>query len=646
MRKKKTLTRKRRSDAKPLIDKIQKPKKISDPSKLDYDGLLEYRRSLYGPKQTPQGWKIGKYAVGACDYDTALLFGFRHAETPEEREFFFWEVAELWWNSDPDDKRFIRNKWSHKIIHHLCREKWVAVGGAASSGKSYVLAGWAIVNWACDPANTLVLVTSTDLKGARKRIYGAIRKLLNMVPDPPCKIKDSIGVIAYYDGVSSYDTAGIQICTADKSKDAQAMGKLVGAKAPRVLLIADEHDEMGPNVTAAAKGNLSKNPWFQMASLFNPGSRFGPAGEFTEPEFGWNSVDTNVETEWRTKMKGVFLRLISEESPNVDMTPSNEYIVGEYIPGVVTQEMIDDDLNIPGVSPDEVRKTRNFMRFHSATFFDGDAADTVYTEAEIMMHGALLPKNIKNPTRCAGVDPSYSAGGDNTCMVVFDEGFDETGQHCIEFVALEYIVEDVLDKVNPRTLQIAEKIKSLCKKHKVKYENLGIDASSGAGQGICDMLRLQIDSNAFLRVQFGGAASDKRISSTSKITGKQRYKNRATELFMQGKQYLLGRQIGNLPPVIVRQMCQRQNLEPTKGEHGLIYQIEPKKEYKSRVGSSPDEADAFFVCVEVARERRLFTPNDPVPQKALDNYAAWLSGRKTHRSFADDKLGFVANLSI
>lgn len=618
--------------------------KVVDIKDFDYEELLAHRRKIHGPKRTPEGWLVVGLNISACDYDTALLFGFRHAPTPEEREFFFWEVAELWWNADPSDRRFLRNKWSHKIIHNLCRERWVAVGGAASSGKSYVLAGWAIINWACDPSNTLVLVTSESLKGARKRIYGAIRKLLALVPDPPCKVKDSVGVIAYYDGDAQYDTAGIQIVTADKSKDAQAMGKLVGAKAARVILIADEHDEMGFNVTAAAKGNLSKNQFFQMASLFNPGSRFGPAGEVAEPEFGWNSLDITAETEWRTKVKGVFLRLISEESPNIDLTPSNEYLVGEFTPGVVTQDHVDDDLEIPGVPPEEVRKTRNFMRFHSATFFDGDSSDTVYTDAEILMSGALRVKNIKDPVRCAGIDPSYSDGGDNTCMVVFDEGFDETGQHCIQFVALEYIVEDMTDKVNPRTLQIAEKIKMLCKKHKVRYENLGIDASSGAGQGICDMLRLQIDSNAFLRVQFGGSASDKRISNNSKITGRQRYKNRATELFMQGKQYLLGRQIGALPQVIVRQMCQRVLLEPKKGEHGLIYQIEKKRDYKARVGSSPDEADAFFVCVEVARERRLFVPNDPVPQQAMDNYATWLQGRKTHASFSADKLGFVGNL--
>lgn len=611
------------------------------------ESLRARRRSKYHPVRQPEGgWLIGETQLPAVNVLTALLFAFKMTDDPDKKGYLFWEIADILWNTgkNADEPMFIKNKWSWKIIHLLCRERWVGVAGAASSGKSWVLAGWCIVCWLADPANTLVLVTSTDLKGARKRIYGAIRKLLNQVPDPPCKIKDSIGIIAYFDGKSAYDTAGIQIVTADKSKDSQAMGKLVGAKATNVLLVADEHDEMGHNVTAAAKGNLSKNQNFQMASLSNPGSRFGPFGEFVEPERGWNSLDVMVETEWRTKMKGVCLRLISEDSPNIDGALNAEYDVGYFVPGIVTQEHIDDDLNVPGMTPDEVRKTRNFMRFHSAIFFDSDDVETVYSEAELLRAGAIDKVAITNPTIVAGVDPAYSDGGDKTVMVICEEGFDPFKQHCIQIKAIEYLSEDMTDKVNPRTLQIAEKIKALCKKHDVKYENLGIDASSGAGTGICDMLRLQIDSDAFLRVQFGGAASGKRISMSSKITGKQRYKNRATELFMQGKQYLLGRQMFGIPHVIARQICNRICLEPTKGEHGLIFQVEPKRAYKARTGGSPDEADAFFVAIETARTRRMFTATDPPKGRLKNNIANWLQTRRTHASFAADKLGFVGNL--
>jgi hypothetical protein len=381
-----------------------------------------------------------------------------------------------------------------------------------------------------------------------------------------------------------------------------------------------------------------------MASLFNPGSRLNPGGAFAEPVGGWDSLDIFKETEWRTKMKGVFIRLISEDSPNIDTTPSFEYEIGEFTPGVVTQDHIDDALDIPGVPPEEVRKTRNFLRFHAACFFDGDEHETVYAETELVRSGALTSIEIKNPTIVAGVDPAYSDGGDKTVMVICESGFDKFGQHCLQIKHLEYLAEDITDKVNPRTLQMAEKIKALCKKYKVEYQHLGVDATSGAGMGICDMLRLQIGSDAFVRVQFGGAASDKRVSSSSKVTGKQRYKNRATELFMQGKAYLLGRQIFGVPAIIASQMTKRITLEPSKGEFGLMFQVEPKREYKKRLGHSPDEADAFFVAVETARQRLLFNPRDPVAQNPIDNMARWLRSRRTQQSYADDKMGFKSNL--
>lgn len=621
-----------------------RPRGKGRPRKHTFETLHDERKHLYDPKKNPQGWLVGNHQLPACNRISALLFGFNHAETAEAKEYFFWEIANHWWNKDPDDPKFIKNKWSWRVIRAACREKWLAVGGSASSGKSYVFAGWAIINWMADPANTMVLVTSTDLKGARKRIYGAIRRLLAMVPSPPCREKDAMGMISFDNGTKVDDTRGIHIITADKSKSANAVGKMIGYKAPKVILIADEHGEMGQNVTEAAKGNLSKNDSFQMISLSNPASRFDAFGLFAEPAKGWESVNVFDDDEWRTKMKGLYIRLNSEDSPNIDMTPHPEYEVGVVVPGVVNQQQVDDDLYQPGVPPEEVRKTRKFMRFNSAVFFDGDDTETVYSETELVRAGATTQTKINKPTLTAGVDPSYSDNGDNTCMVIAEEGFDQYGQHSIQVKEVIYINEDVTNKIMSRTEQIAEKIMNLCKKKGIAPENLGIDATSGSGTGICDMLRLKWDTNAFLRVSFGGKASKRRIAPTSKILGCERYSNRATELLFQGKQYLMGRQIYGIPPIIAKQMCQRICLDPKKGEKGLVYTVEPKREYKARVGSSPDEMDAFLVCVETAIVRRMFTPADPVPQRENLNIQQWLGQRRTIHSYAADRMGFCGNL--
>lgn len=613
-----------------------------------WEELYEARKAEYAPKKTSWGWKILGIEVPTCNELSVMLLGFRIAEDPEAKEFFFWEVADRLWNKDPDDKKFRKNKWSWRIIHHCCRENWLAIGGSASSGKSYVLAGWALISWYSDPANTLVLVTSTDLKGARKRIYGAIKTLLSSIPNPPCKIQDSIGVIPYKDASGKiFDTRGIQIVTADKSKSAESMGKLIGAKAPNLILIADEHGEMGPNVTAAAKGNLAKNDRFQMISMSNPASRFDPFGDFAEPATGWESVDVLRDVEWKTKHRGRYIRLNSEESPNIDMTPNPEYPTGEHTPGVVNQDHLDADLYVPNQDPEEVRKTRNFMRFHSAIFSDSDQNESVFSESEFIRSGALSTTKLHNTTLVAGCDVAYSEGGDKTVMILLEEGWDQYGQHAVQLKDMVYLNEDITDKETPRTLQIAQKIKNTCIKWGVAPENFGIDASSGAGQGISDMLRLEWTTNAFLRVQFGGRASERRIAPGVKTRGCDRYKNRSSELYFAAKGYLSGRQIYGITDnfrVIVQQMCARNCYEPTKGEKGLIYQVEKKKDFKSRTGYSPDEQDAFLVALETALVRRMFSPQDPVARKDALSIHDFMRTRKTHRSFSADVMGFCGNL--
>ena len=630
-----------------------RPRRVTDPSlqskyqqrkiALTRHELHAKRKALYYPVRLPVGgWDVKGMRLPPCNLTTILLFAFKHAESPEEKEFLFWEIADLLWNKDPDDRRYAKHKWSYTMIHHACREKYLAIGGAGSSGKSYTMAGWGVVNWLADPENTLVLFTSTDLKGAKARIWGAMTRLLRLVPDAPCVWRESTGVIAFANGDAVSDTAGIRLVTADKSSSKDKVGKLIGIKAKKVILIADELGEMGPNVQSAATGNLSKNPHFQMIGLSNPASRFDPFGIFSEPQTGWDSVNNELDYQWRTKIKGLYIRLDSEQSPNIDDTESSEYEVGEFYPYLPTADTIETDLDTFGTTHEEARKSREFMRFNRAIFYDSDGEESVYSEAELLRAGATQDAVLSNPVLLAGFDPSFSSGGDKSVLTFIEEGMDQHGQHCIRLKETVYIYEDMTNKVDPRSLQIADKVKVECLRRGLKPEDLAVDAS-GAGGPWCDILQLQW-SAGFLRVQFGGAASDRRLKNDSRITCRDRYRNRATELFAIGKQYLLGRQIYGIPALVAKQMCQRLFLPPTKGVLGMVLQVEPKGVYKARVGSSPDELDSFLVAVELARARHMFIPADPVAVRENKTIAAWLRPKRTLRDFAADRCGHVAHL--
>lgn len=611
------------------------------PKKRTFEDIHEERTHLYHPKKIPGGWQVGGIKLPAANRYTALLFAFKHAATPEAKEYLFWEIADHLWNKDPNDPKFVKHRWSWLMIHHACRERYLAVGGAGSSGKSYTMAGWAIINWLSDPANVQVLMTSTDLGGARGRIWGAAMKLLDMVPDPPCKIRDAIGVVAYYDGNTAFSTSGIKLLTADKSKG--RVSKMIGHKARFVLLIADEIGEMGSNVQQAATSNLSSNDRFQMIGLSNPASRFDSFGIYSEPKRGWDSINVEMDYEWRTKLNGLYIRLDSEDSPMVNRVDSPEYVSDIFLPYLPTQAKIDEQLQILGATPEEARKSREYMRFWRALFFDSDDDENFYTESEFIRAKAQKggePRKLTNPVKIAGFDPSFSSNGDKSVLTIVEVGFDQYGRHSIVHKEQIVIYEDMTNKDDPRNLQIAEKVMKLCIDRKIDVHDLGVDAS-GAGGGFCDMLQL-VWKPGFLRVQFGGAPSDKKIKNDSKVTAKERYKNRASELFFIGKNFLLAGQMADIPPVIIQQMCTRQYLT-SKGPKGIVLQVQPKKEYKANCGSSPDETDSFLVAVEVARTRHLLTPSDPVKLEG-SQLRDFLQNRRTTSSYACDKMGFVANI--
>ena len=85
------------------------------------------------------------------------------------KEYYFWRLCDLIWNrEDLFEPLMVRHSWAEDIIKAAIENKYVAVGGAASSGKSHTMAAWGILNWLAKPDETLILLTSTTLREAEK----------------------------------------------------------------------------------------------------------------------------------------------------------------------------------------------------------------------------------------------------------------------------------------------------------------------------------------------------------------------------------------------------------------------------------------------------------------------------------------------
>ena len=127
---------------------------------------------------------VGGFQLPPTSLITALLYGFANHETSVAREYYFWRICdELFNHEELPEKLCVRHPWAELMIRAALENKYLAIGGSASSGKSHIMAAWGIINFLSQPQDTLVLMTSTTLREARKRIWGSVISCLLYTSD-------------------------------------------------------------------------------------------------------------------------------------------------------------------------------------------------------------------------------------------------------------------------------------------------------------------------------------------------------------------------------------------------------------------------------------------------------------------------------
>tara|TARA_R100000278_G_scaffold42983_1_gene37760 strand:- start:43 stop:1809 length:1767 start_codon:yes stop_codon:yes gene_type:complete len=539
---------------------------------------------------------VGGMYIPPTNTITALLFGFAKHKNLKAREYYFWRICdELWNNEELPEKLMVRHPWATTMIRAALKNKYLAIGGAASSGKSHTMAAYAIVCWLAAPRDTLVLLTSTTLREARKRIWGSVISLLNVVNGAPFRIRDSIGNVAYINEKGTLiEKAGLSLIACEKSKEKTAVGKFIGIKQKNVLVVADELSELSESILQAGLTNLSKNPRFQLIGMSNPASRYDAFGVWAQPEDGWDSIN-NDQDEWETKYGGHYLRLDGERSPNI--------LAGKTIyPWLPTEEKLQEDRDLLG--PD----SRGYKRMVSAVFFESDDEETIYSESGISRSGSMNSVQWKgNPIPCAGLDPAFSNGGDRCILYTGLVGYDHSGQYVCELQEAIPLLDDATNTAVPRSYQIVKMLRTELEKRGIDPSNVAVD-STGAGNPFCDIIEAEGLLN-ILRVSFGGKPSDKKVSVNSKLVGTELYANRCSELWFSGKELMRTKQLFGISNELASEMTGRRYEMYKAGS--VKMRVESKPDFKSRLGKSPDLADAAFLCIDVARQRLGLVASEP-----------------------------------
>lgn len=511
--------------------------------------------------------------------------------------FHFKRVVDLLWNHPESKMRIEWTPWLERMIEAAFEHKYLAVAGCASSGKSQAYALWAIINFLMKPWATLVIVTSTSLKESRKRIWGAITDLWRAVPGLPGKLVDSVGMIRLDDGTDTKygDRCGIALVAAERKKEREAVGKLVGIKQQRVIFIADELPELGESILEAAYTNLSNNPYFQLIGIGNPASYYDPFGQFSTPKEGWSSITVEDE-EWETE-RGHCLHFDAHKSPNI--------VAGHVIyPWMITPDNLAESASKLG------ENSPGYWRMYRGFWCPTGSDSSIYSESDIIKYGAdQRVEWIETPTKVAALDPSFSANGDRSILYFGFVGKDTTGRRVVCLDHYEELREDVTNKEEPRAFQIARQFKDKCEAWGVSPANAAYDASGG-GAPFGDVVDALWSRNV-LRVQFGGKASERPVSLTDRTPSHERYANRVSELWWTGKELIRNKQLFGISRDLVREMTERQYT--TEKGLSMRIRVETKSDMKVRIGKSPDISDAAFILIELCRTRHNLSAIDKIP---------------------------------
>ncbi len=522
--------------------------------------------------------------------------------------------------------RFHYGRMKNIIWPHLDDHRWavlmgdeilrpnndvVVVMGCASSGKTNSCV-WYLMEYFCFPETTLVMVSSTDIRSLRMRVWAEISKLWSMakkrfgdvIPghliDSRCAITtDSLDKDAIEDFSNRDMRKGVIGIPTEQGGHKVGLRKWIGIKQERIRIIADEAQMMGGTFLDAF-ANLSKNASFKSCIYGNPDDLYDPLGKSAEPKEGWKKyLNPTKTTVWKTRfMDGTCINLVGTDSPNFDYPPDQP----PRYPYLINAKQIALTISSTG------KDTPEYYQMCLGVMQIGLMAKRVLSSELVRQFSAQedVTWSGAKRTKVYGIDASY--GGDRCVAGYAEFGPDKDGNIILAF-GEPYEIPIVVDGGEPED-QIAHRVKADCLTLDVPPENVYHDST---GRGSLGTSFARIWSNQCNPVEFGGSPTqrpvcldmfkiDEKTGQQRLVRGDEHYDRFVTELWFSVRYAVESGQIRRLPEKAKEELCLR-SWEDKKGKKS----IEPKTGtqerpgMKQRIGRSPDYGDWASIIVEGAR---------------------------------------------
>lgn len=482
------------------------------------------------------------------------------------------------------------NPWLELQIESLCDDRGVSrIGqntvkemvwtGCGAAGKTFAAALFAVIWWLAAPHESIVILTSTTSKMVRRRIWPVIQNLHHQVREQGNimgHLVDSKTTLQHSQGDDKHAIFAIPVKEGQTSK---AAANIQGMHARRIFVEIDEATDVPVAILTAAENLKKGSQEFIMLKVGNANSRLDPLGEAMEPKDGWSSIAVDTE-EWETKKGGYCLHFDGFKSPNVK--------AGKTIyPFLYTYEDY-----IRDTTGEKVNTLEFWMYVRGFPAPDG-VINNVLPEALIFNNDGLGQHKWISQRRMIGAwDPGF--GGDPAPLYFGQLGDieqDKMGVQIIERVPIQINPSDKLSV----DYQIARQVIRECHARGVAPDCFGMDATA-IGRGVFAIVYEEW-SPKIHRVEFGASPSLDIVSADDPRKGTEVYSNCVTEMWFRVRRMVEAQQIKGFTPDSIRQFGTRIYSVKNKKIH-----LEPKAEYKSRTGRSPDDADAVAVLCEVARK--------------------------------------------
>lgn len=539
------------------------------------------------------------------------------------------------------------HKWSNwrdsteRVVRAWCDHSYGSLIGCASSGKTFDLSHILSAEYLADPFNTIIDVTSTDMRGLRARIWSEIANAvhhnayapeidlyeinnpstLQLSPRPGDCLPDEreeVGRVGVRDDGGVEELAQMLKSGVRKKKRTNArpkedkyvirgiptddtkaaVEKIQGNHSRKKHYVIVDESQGVAEAIFLVSANLATDPEYKFWQIMNPKDHFSPAGKECKPVDGWDSI-TADSLEWKPEVhqqsdgtnSGIVLRIDGLQSPNIQ--------AGEVVfPFLTTPKY---------VAETEASYTKNSVEYWSYVrgFFPPDGIlGTIFPASSI----SRMEESVtfaEPPVRIAAFDPAFE-GGDSPAFIVAEYGpeistKDKNGLQFAMRGLAAFPIQRIIRQDKPLDFCIADEVKRKCTEYGVAPENFIID-STGAGRGVAAILRTQWGNN-INECLFGAKTTERQVIVGDPRPSSEIYDRFVTELWFAARTFADSHHLRGFGMDCFSQMREQLSTREYTLVQNKKQRAETKEEMRKRVHYSPDFGDCLTMLVELLRRK-------------------------------------------